>query len=109
MRKGDRGEGFGAGSAPHHPGPPVAAGGAGGLFGRCLRALPGLALLAVCSLSLAAGVGPWDAMRPVAAMAGGSAPKAAPMQAEDAGSAARTGTPAPAEVRGAVAGAASDA
>lgn len=130
MRQGARGEGNGAGTAPHHPGPPVAAGGAGGararrqpgtpckpgacgpawfFFGRRLRALPVLALLAVCFLSLAAGVGPWGAAQPDAAMAGGSTPKAAPMQAESGGVATPAGTPATSEVRGAVAGAAREA
>ncbi len=125
MRQKATDDGNGAGSVPHHPVSPVTADRAGGgrlrrepggrpesgrtgavglvcfFSGRRLRALPVLALLAVCSLSLATGVGPWGAVRLDAAMAGGSAPKAAPMQAEDAG-AVRAVPPAIPEVRGAV-------
>lgn len=131
MRQKATDDGNGAGSVPHHPVQPVTADRAGGgrsrrqpgvrrepgktgavgsvwfFFGRRLRALPLLALFAVCSLSLATGVGPWGTVRLDAAMAVGSAPKAAPMQAENAGT-VRAVPPASPEVRGAVESAARD-
>ncbi|WP_353115712.1 transglutaminase-like cysteine peptidase [Nitratidesulfovibrio sp.] len=64
--------------------------------------LPVFALLALCAL--ATGGGQWNGAWPDTAMAGGASPKAAPMQAEGAGTAVRTGVPATPEVRGAVAG-----
>lgn len=119
MQQWAKGEGNGAGSVPYHPGPPVAADRAGGartrrrpgsrgpvgrFFGHRLRMLPVFALLVLCAL--VTGGGQWDGTWPGTAMAGGASPKAAPMQAEGAGSAVRTGVPATPEVRGAVAGAA---
>ena len=123
MRDGAMGVGTGAGSAPSLPGPPVAADRAGGArsrrepgargSGACGRGARGLmqgvgdasvpALLMLCALlamALAAGTGAWRGT----AMAGGSAPKAAPMQAQDGDAVARQQPPAPAEVRGAVDG-----
>lgn len=137
MRQRATGEGNGAGRAPCHPGRPVAAGGAGGacsrrepgpdgpcadgpcpdepcarglmqvLFRRRGRALSVLlALIALLAMPLAVETGVWRGT----AVAGGASPKAAPMQAQDAGSTAeRTGPPAAPEVRGAVAGPAPDA
>jgi predicted transglutaminase-like cysteine proteinase len=64
---------------------------------------PILVLLLLCALlamGLAAGTGAWRGT----AMAGGSAPKAAPMRAQDGDTVARQQPPAPAEVRGAVDG-----
>lgn len=119
MQQRAKGEGNGARSVPYHPGPPVAADGAGEararrkpgsrgplgrFFGHRLRVPLVFALLALCILTLATGVGPWDGAWPNAAMAGGTSPKAAPMQAEGAGTVVRTGVPASREVRGALAG-----
>lgn len=132
MRQRATGEENGAGSAPYHPGRPVAAGGAGGvrsrrepgpdvpcvddpcvvgpgarglmqvLFRRRGRALPVLLTL-VALLAMPLAV-ETGAWRGMA-VAGGASPKAAPMPAQDAGSTAeRTGPPATPEVRGAVAG-----
>ncbi len=118
MRDGAMGVGTGAGSAPSLPGPPVAADRAGGARSRRepgARGLtvsfrvartvtsPILVLLLLCALlamGLAAGTGAWRGT----AMAGGSAPKAAPMRAQDGDTVARQQPPAPAEVRGAVDG-----
>lgn len=128
MRDGAMGVGTGAGSAPSFPGPPVAADRAGGArsrrepgarglgargLGACGRGARGLmqgvgdspvpVLLMLCALlalALAVGTGAWRGT----AMAGGSAPKAAPMQAQDGDATARQQPPAPAEVRGAVDG-----
>ena len=123
MRDGAMGVGTGAGSAPSFPGPPVAADRAGGArsrrepgargLGACGRGARGLmkgggqspvpVLLMLCALlalALAAGTGAWRGT----AMAGGSAPKAAPMQAQDGDAVARQQPPAPAGVRGAVDG-----
>ncbi|EGY26334.1 transglutaminase family protein cysteine peptidase BTLCP [Desulfovibrio sp. A2] len=59
-----------------------------------------LILCALLALALAAGTGAWRGT----AVAGGSAPKAAPMQAQDGDAVARQQPPAPAEVRGVVDG-----
>ncbi|BFR47854.1 transglutaminase-like cysteine peptidase [Nitratidesulfovibrio sp. HK-II] len=62
--------------------------------------VPVLLLCALLAMALAVGTGAWRGT----AMAGGSAPKAAPMQAQDGDATARQQPPAPAEVRGAVDG-----